>query len=81
MTTRLTKPVARKTGVEIRDGSRARMLVVTLHDQDISLRLAGRRQEEVINLEHAYFGAIKARVFRDKMMKTQTKASLKRAKR
>jgi hypothetical protein len=81
MTTRLNRPVARKTGTEIRDGSKARALIVTLHDEFLTLRLAGRRQEEVINLEHAYFGAIKARVFRDKMVRAQAKAALKRAKR
>lgn len=59
--TPLTKPVTRLTSVLVRDGGPARPLVVTLRGNLLVLRLHGRRQEETVNLEHAYFGAIKRR--------------------
>lgn len=62
-------PVVRKSSVMIRDGGKARELIVTLHPQFLTLRLLGKRTEETIDLESAYFGAIKARVFKDKMLK------------
>lgn len=60
MTTKLTRPVARETQVMVRDGGRARALVVTIEGQFMTLRLKGRRAVEVVDLETAYFGAIKA---------------------
>lgn len=71
MTTKLTKPVSRVTGVMVRDGSAARLLVATLHAEFITLRLKGTQREEVVSLEAAYFHAIKARVFKAKMEKAK----------
>jgi hypothetical protein len=72
--TPLTRPVARKLSVVIRDGGKPRNLIVTLHGEFMTLRLAGRRQEETVNLEHAYFGAVKARAFKERMDKAKVKA-------
>lgn len=69
----VTKPVTRKTAVSVRDGGKARQLVVTVHAEFITLRPLGTQREEIIHLEGAYFGAIKARVFRDKMVKAKAK--------
>ena len=57
-----------------RDGGKARELVVTLHPEFLTLRLLGTRREEIVHLEGAYFGAIKARVFREKMLKGKARA-------
>lgn len=82
MATVLSKPVARETKVMVKDGGgKARALIVTLVGEYLVLRLKGRRAEETINLEHAYFGAIKARKWRDQMVKAQVRAANKRAKR
>jgi hypothetical protein len=51
MTTKLTRPVARASAVTIRDGDKPRTLIVTLHAEYLTLRLSGRRQEEVLSLE------------------------------
>ena len=77
----LDKPVTRKTAVVVRDGGRSRQLVVTLHRTFITLRPLGTRREEVVNLEAAYFGAIKARVFRDKMVKAKARIERKAIRR
>ena len=67
-----SRPVVRKSAVLIRDGGKARELVVTVYPEFITLRLLGTRREEVVHLESAYFGAIKARVFKDKMERAKT---------
>ncbi len=67
--TPLSKPVTRLSPVTIRDGGKPRQLVVTLKGEFLILRLHGTRKEEVVNLEHAFFGAVKARVFQEKMVK------------
>lgn len=66
-----TKPVTRLSAVHVRDGGKPRALVVTLHAEYIELRLKGTKRVEVVGLEGAYFGAVKARVFRDKMVKAK----------
>lgn len=80
MTTRLTKPVKRETQVLIRDGGSARPLIVRLEGSFLVLKLKGRRAEEVVDLETAYFGAIKARTFKAKMDKAKERAARKRAR-
>ena len=67
------QPVTRKSSVLIRDGGKARPLVVSLHAEFITLRLLGTRREETIHLEGAYFSAVKARVFRERMIKAKAK--------
>ena len=79
--TPLNKPVTRLCPVEIRDGGKRRRLVVTVHAEYLTLRLHGRRAEEVVSLEAAYFGAIKARVFRERMERGKLKASRRRSAR
>ena len=79
--TELDKPVTRKTGVLVRDGGRARQLVITVHREFITLRPLGTRREEIISLEAAYFGAIKGRVFREKMLKAKARTERKSLKR
>lgn len=80
MTTRLTKPVSRETQVMIKDGGSAKPLIVTIEGQFITLRLKGRRSHEVVDLEAAFFGAIKARAFKARMDKAKTRAARKRLK-
>lgn len=70
-------PVTRKSAVLVRDGGKARPLVITVHKEFITLRLLGKRQEEIIHLEGAYFGAIKARVWREKMVKAKARVERK----
>lgn len=80
MTTFLGKPVARVTPTVIRDGSKRRLLVVTIHPEYITLRPIGTRREETVSLEAMYFGAIKARVFREKMEKAKARKAKRGAK-
>lgn len=68
-----TKPVTRLLSVSVRDGGKRRLLVATLHSTFLELRLHGTRRTETVDLEHAYFAAIKGRVFRDKMMKAKAR--------
>lgn len=68
-----TKPVTRLSAVLVRDGGRRRPLVVTLHGSFIELRPFGTRRAETVDLEAVYFGAIKARVFRDRMAKAKAR--------
>ena len=75
----VTKPVARKTDVRIRDGGKARTLVVTIHRSYITIRPLGTQREETIDIEAAWAGAIKARVWRAKMEKAKAKASKRSA--
>lgn len=77
--TPLTKPVTRLTQVLVRDGGRPRPLVASLRGNQLVLRAFGRRQEEVVDLEAAYLGAIKARKWHGKMLAAQAKAERKRA--
>ena len=80
MTTKLNKPVKRETQVLIRDGGKMRPLVVRLEGSILILKLKGRRSEEVIDLESAYFGAIKARVFRARMEKAKERKARKQSR-
>lgn len=80
MTTHFSKPVRRVMPVAIRDGGKARLLVVTLHGNMIELRLSGRRQSEFVDLESAFFGAIKARTFKARMDRAKEKAQRRRAR-
>ena len=64
-----SKPVTRLTQVLVKDGGRPLQLVVTLEGKSLSLRLHGRRQSETIDLESAYFGAIRARQQQAKRVK------------
>jgi hypothetical protein len=66
-----TKPVTRLSAVHVRDGGKPRAIVVTLHAGFLELRLHGTRRTETIDLSAAYFGAVKARVFRDQMVKAK----------
>lgn len=74
------KPVTRLSAVQIRDGGKPRLLVVTLHAEFIELRLKGRQTSEIIGLEGAYFSAVKARVFRDKMIKAKERKAKQEAR-
>src|SRR5881392_2897987 len=58
-----SRTVVRKTACRVRDGGRARELVVTLNPEFLTLRLHGTRREETVSYEGAFFGAIKSRVF------------------
>lgn len=71
--TSCTKPVTRRSAVLIRDGSKPRELVVTLHAEYITLRLLGTRREETYGLEALYHAAVKGRVFRQRMEKAKDK--------
>lgn len=78
MTTQLKKSVKRKTNGHIRNGGRPRQLIVTLYTSDvIGIREQGRRQEEFISIESAYFYAIRNRMAVERM----DKAKAKKAKR
>jgi hypothetical protein len=66
-------PVVRESSVMIRDGGKPRELIVALHPEFITLRLKGTRREEIVHLESAFFGAVKARVFRDRMDKAKAR--------
>jgi hypothetical protein len=66
-------PVVRKSSVLIRNGSKPREVVVTLHAEFITLRLLGTRKEETISLEHAWYQAVKARVFSERMTKAKVR--------
>jgi hypothetical protein len=72
------KPVTRLCATTVRDGGKRRQLVVTLHNEFIELRLHGTRRTEVVHLESAYFGAVKARVWKAKMEKAKTKKITKK---
>lgn len=81
MATRLTKPVTRETAVTIKDGAGpSRPLIVTLSGNLLILRLKGRKSEEVVDIEAAYFSAIKARTWRAMMEKAKARAAKRRAK-
>lgn len=70
--------VTRRTQTMIRDGGKARPLVVTIHTEFIELRLLGtRRAAETVMLEHVYHAAVKGRVFRAKMEKAKERKQLK----
>lgn len=71
--------VTRRTQVLIRDGGKARPVVVTLHPGFIELRLLGTRRAETVVYENVYHAAVKGRVFRAKMEKAKTRAATKRA--
>jgi hypothetical protein len=80
MTTACTKPVARLTSVALRDGGKRRLLVVTLHSTFLELRLQGTRRTEIVDLEASYFGAVKARVFSERMAKAKARAAKVKAR-
>jgi hypothetical protein len=74
MTTKYSKPVARVMPVVIKDGAGGyRPLVVTLTGNMLELRLHRRSKSYFVNLEHAYYGAIKAEIFRNAMEKAKAK--------
>jgi len=68
-----SRTVVRKTACRVRDGGRARELVVTLYPEFLTLRLHGTRREEAVSYEGAFFGAIKSRVFRERMERAKTR--------
>lgn len=80
MTTPCTKPVSRLSSVAVRDGTKRRLLVVTLHGTFLELRPQGTRRTETIDLESSYFQAVKARVFRDRMARAKARAERKGAR-
>lgn len=74
MTTRYSKPVKRVMPVTIKDGAGGhRALIATLTGNMLELRLARRSKSYFIDLEHAYFGAIKAENFKLKMDKAKAR--------
>lgn len=63
MTTKLTRPVRRKTAQTVRDTGKQRRIVVTLYPGGtIGLRLERTRREEVITVEAVYWNALTARM-------------------
>lgn len=78
MTTRLNKVIARKTDVRIRDRSKYRAIVVSLHpaadDKSyIGLRLEKCRQVETVPIDAVYSLAVKMRVARERAEKKAAK--------
>lgn len=74
-----TKPVTRLTGTQVRDGSKRRALVVTLHNEFIEIRPHGTRRQETVLLDEAYHAAVKARVFRERADKAKARKAKKGA--
>jgi hypothetical protein len=68
MATKLTRPVSRETGAIIFSQG-ARVIVVTLHDTFIELRLKGTRKREVAELGTIYRTAVRDRVFNERAAK------------
>jgi hypothetical protein len=62
MTTPSTKPTTRETSAYVRDGSKLKPLIATVHGSLLILRPKGTRRPEVIDLSAAWQGAVKARV-------------------
>lgn len=79
--TPLRRPVTRLSAATVRDGGKARPLVVTVHAEFITLRPLGTRREETVSLEAAYFGAVKARVFRERMERAKERKAKAAARR
>lgn len=74
MTTQYSKPVTRAMPVTIKDGAGGhRKLIVTLTGNMLELRLFRRAKVYAIDLEHAYFGAVKAEAFKIKMDKAKAR--------
>lgn len=81
MSTRYSKPVKRVMPVTIKDGGGGhRSLIVTLHGNLLELRLFKRSKSYFVDLEHAYFGAIRAESFKARMEKAKIRAAKKRGK-
>ncbi|MES2972406.1 MAG: hypothetical protein V4757_02310 [Pseudomonadota bacterium] len=62
MTTPSTKPVHRETSAFVRDGSKLKPLIATIHGSLLILRPKGTRRPEVIDLGAVWQGAVKNRV-------------------
>lgn len=81
MTTRLTKPVARQTAIEIKDGGKPRTLIVTLRPGNpafMEMRLFGRRQVETVDLSNLYFSTIRNRKWYADMERRKVRAALQK---
>lgn len=70
----ITKAVSRKTSGTVRDGSKRRPLVITIHPGDtLTLRPLGTRREEVIDIYAAYDWQMKRRVAEERAAKKAKK--------
>lgn len=79
MTTRLTKPVRRKSNEVRRDRGKYRHIIVTIYPAGfIGMRLEGTRKEETILIEAAYERAIKMRMAFEKSEKAKARAAKKK---
>lgn len=82
MTTKLTKPVKRKSGNLTRDGRKFRNLIITIYPNRegdyIGIRPEGTRREEMLPLDAAYHLAIKMRVSSERAEKAKIKADKKK---
>ena len=68
--TDLHKPIKRRTDATVRDGGKARRIVVTLYPGNtIGLRQEKTRREELISIEAAYSLAVKMRVAKEQAEK------------
>jgi len=63
-----TKPVTRVTSAFVRDRG-MRQVVATITGSLIELRLKGCRQVETVDVASMWYGALKARVIRDRLAK------------
>lgn len=81
MTTALTKPVSRKSGVLQRDGRKFRNLIITIYpnrDGDfIGIRPQGTRREEILPLGAAYDLSVKLRISAQRAAKAKEKRNRK----
>ncbi len=72
MTTKLTKPVKRRSNELRRDRGKYRAIVVTIYPAGfIGLRLEGTRKEETIPIQATYERAIKMRLAFEKAEKAR----------
>lgn len=79
MTTPLNKTVKRLSHARVRDRSKFRALVVSLHPGDfIGLRMQGCRSLETFPIDALYSIAVKARVARERALKKEARKNRKR---
>ena len=81
MTTKLTKPVKRKSNEVRRDRGKYRAIILTMYPAGhIGLRLEGTRKQETIPIEAVYERAVKMRVAFEKEEKKKARQAKKKGK-
>jgi hypothetical protein len=76
VTTSSDKPTTRKTSAYVRDKG-LRPLIVTIQHGLLTLRPQGLRSSETVDLSAVYQGAVKARVFSERMAKAKARKERK----